>query len=278
MRLQDQVILITGSTTGIGEHMARRFIQEGAKVILHGRDAARGEALRKELGEDKAAFFQGSLEDAAYPEKLAADAIAAFGKVDALVNNAALTIRGRIDTTDAAFFDRMMAVNARAPMLLIRALLPELKKNTGVVLNIGSVLAHCGQANMLAYSMSKGALMTMTRNLADSLGMDRVRVNQLNIGWTLSDNEYQVKISDGLGEGWPERLAPNLIPMGRLLMPEDIATAAVYWVGRESYPVTGTVAELEQYPIIGRYANAEGDEKNNSQKQRTTNKEPRTTA
>ncbi|HRH98651.1 MAG TPA: SDR family NAD(P)-dependent oxidoreductase, partial [Prosthecobacter sp.] len=161
MRLQDQVILITGSTTGIGEFMARRFIQEGAKVILHGRDAARGEALRNELGADKAAFCQGSLEDPAYPEKLAGEAIAAFGKVDALVNNAALTIRGRIDTTDAAFFDRMMAVNARAPMLLIRALLPELKKNTGVVPNIGSVLAHCGQANMLAYSMSKGALMTM---------------------------------------------------------------------------------------------------------------------
>jgi len=261
MRLQDQVILITGSTTGIGEHMARRFIQEGAKVILHGRDAARGQALLKELGADKAAFCQGSLEDAAYPEKLAADAIAAFGKVDALVNNAALTIRGRIDTTDAAFFDRMMAVNARAPMLLIRALLPELKKNTGVVLNIGSVLAHCGQANMLAYSMSKGALMTMTRNLADSLGMDRVRVNQLNVGWTLSDNEYQVKISDGLGEGWPERLPATVVPMGRLLMPADIAAACVYWVGRESYPVTGTVAELEQYPIIGRYANAEGDEK-----------------
>jgi NAD(P)-dependent dehydrogenase (short-subunit alcohol dehydrogenase family) len=169
MRLQDQVILITGSTTGIGEHMARRFIQEGARVILHGRDAARGEALRQELGADKAEFCQGSLEDAAYPEKLAADALAAFGRVDALVNNAALTIRGRIDTTDAAFFDRMMAVNARAPMLLIRALLPELKKNTGVVLNIGSVLAHCGQANMLAYSMSKGAVHNLSAHL-DALG------------------------------------------------------------------------------------------------------------
>ena len=103
MRLQDQVILITGSTTGIGEFMARRFVAEGAKVILHGRDVARGAALREELGEDKAAFCQGSLEDPAYPEKLAADAIAAFGKVDALVNNAALTIRGRITETDAAF-------------------------------------------------------------------------------------------------------------------------------------------------------------------------------
>ena len=261
MRLQDQVILITGSTTGIGEHMARRFVKEGAKVILHGRDAARGEALRNELGADRAAFCQGDLAQADYPAKLAAEALAAFGRIDALVNNAAITSRGRIAETDAAFFDRMMAVNARAPMLLIRALFAELKKNQGVVLNIGSVLAHCGQANMLAYSMSKGALMTMTRNLADSLGMDRVRVNQLNVGWTLSDNEYQVKLGDGLGEGWPERLPAQVVPMGRLLMPEDIAAAAVYWVGRESFPVTGTVAELEQYPIIGRYVNAEGDEK-----------------
>ena len=258
-RLQDQVILITGSTTGIGEHMARRFVKEGARVILHGRDAARGEALRKELGEENSAFCQGDLADPSYPEKLAADAVAAFGKVDALVNNAALTTRGRIDVTDAAFFDRIIAVNARAPMLLIRALLPALKKSQGVVLNIGSVLAHCGQANLLAYSMSKGALMTMTRNLADALGTDRVRVNQLNVGWTLTENEYQVKLGDGLGEDWPERLPTYAVPLGRLLYPEDIAAASVYWVGRESYPVTGTVAELEQYPLIGRYTNHEGD-------------------
>lgn len=259
MRLQDQVILITGSTTGIGEHMARRFVAEGARIILHGRDAARGQALRAELGEDKTAFCQGDLADAEYPARLAAEAVAAFGKVDALVNNAALTTRARITETDAKFFDRIIAVNARAPMLLIQALLPELKRTQGVVLNIGSVLAHCGQANLLAYSMSKGALMTMTRNLADALGQDRVRVNQLNVGWTLTENEYQVKLGDGLGEGWPERLPAYAVPMGRLLMPEDIAAAAVYWVGRESFPVTGTVAELEQYPLIGRYTNHEGD-------------------
>ena len=261
MRLHDQVILITGSTTGIGEFMARRFVKEGAKVILHGRDAARGEALRKELGEDVTAFCQGDLADAAYPEKLAAEAVAAFGKVDALVNNAALTTRAKITETDAAFFDRIIAVNTRAPMLLIRALMPALKASKGVVLNIGSVLAHCGQANLLAYSVSKGGLMTMTRNLADALGTEGVRVNQLNVGWTLTENEYQVKLGDGLGEGWPDRLPAYAVPLGRLLMPEDIAAASVYWVGRESFPVTGTVAELEQYPLIGRYTNHEGDSK-----------------
>ncbi len=258
MRLQDQIILITGSTTGIGEHMARRFVREGARVILHGRDAARGEALRAELGMDNAAFCQGNLAAAECPEKLAAQALAAFGRIDALVNNAALTTRARIEDTDAAFFDRLIAVNTRAPLLLIRALLPELKRVKGCVLNIGSVLAHCGQANLLAYSVSKGGLMTMTRNLADAYGTDGVRFNQLNVGWTLTENEYHVKMGDGLPADWPDHVPAYAAPAGRLTKPEEVAAAAVYWVSRESEPISGTVAELEQYPIIGRYPNYEG--------------------
>jgi len=260
MRLKDQHILITGSTTGIGEFMARRFVQEGAKVILHGRDAERAGKLRKELGEDVTAFVQGDLGDAEFADKLAADAIAAFGRVDALVNNAALTTRNRIEETDAAFFDRIISVNTRAPLLLIRALLPELKRTEGVGLNIGSVLAHCGQANLLAYSVSKGGLMTMTRNLADAFGPDRVRFNQLNVGWTLTENEYKVKMGDGLPADWPDHIPAYANPSGRLIQPEEIATASVYWVSRESAPISGTIAELEQYPLIGRYTNHEGED------------------
>ena len=260
MRLKDQHILITGSTTGIGEFMARRFVQEGAKVILHGRDVERASRLRKELGEEVTAFVQGDLGDAEFADKLATDALAAFGRIDALVNNAALTTRNRIEDTDAAFFDRIISVNTRAPLLLIRALLPELKRTEGVVLNIGSVLAHCGQANLLAYSVSKGGLMTMTRNLADAYGPDRVRFNQLNVGWTLTENEYKVKMGDGLPADWPDQIPKYANPSGRLIQPEEIATACVYWVSRESAPISGTVAELEQYPLIGRYTNHEGED------------------
>lgn len=260
MRLENQHIFITGSTTGIGEHMARRFVAEGAKVILHGRSVERAEALRQELGEASTAFVQGDLGDAEDLERMAQEASEAFGQVDVLVNNAALTTRAGIEETDAAFFDRILSVNTRAPLLLIRALLPELKRIRGCVLNIGSVLAHCGQANLLAYAVSKGGLMTMTRNLADAHGPDGVRFNQLNVGWTLTENEYQVKLSDGLPEDWPEHVPACANPFGRLIQPEEIATAAVYWVSRESFPISGTVAELEQYPLIGRYTNHEGDD------------------
>ena len=258
MRLKDKVVLVTGSTTGIGEGIVRQFVAEGAKVIVHGRNAERGRALCDELGDENAIFCQGDLGEVGYPEQLAKDALAAFGRMDGLVNNAGLVTRAMLADTDAAFFDRLMAVNARAPMLLIRALLPALKESEGSVLNIGSILAWCGVEKLLAYSMSKGALMTMTRNLADAFGPHRVRVNQLNVGWTLTDNEYEVMIQDGLPENWPENLPPYAAPSGRILSPADIATAAVYWVGDESAPVSGTVAEMEQYPVLGRLPNVDG--------------------
>ena len=255
MRLSNQVILITGSTTGIGEFMARRFVAEGARVILHGRDAKRGEALKAELGSDKAAFIQGDLAHADDPERLAEAAVKCFGQIDALVNNAALTTRATLEETDVAFFDRMFAVNVRAPLMLIRALLPALKANKGCVLNIGSILAHCGQANLVAYSMTKGALMTMTRNLSDTYGTDCVRVNQMNVGWTLTENEYHTKVADGMAADWPDHVPAFAAPSGRILTPENIAEAAVYWVSQDSRPVSGTVFEIEQYPLIGRFRN-----------------------
>jgi len=260
MRLQNHVILITGSTTGIGAAMARRFVKEGARVILHGRDerdTVRGEALREELSPDRSAFIQSDLSKPDCHGQLAEAALKCFGKLDALVNNAALTTRAHLQDTDVAFFDSMIAVNLRSPLMLIRELLPALKQTQGCVLNIGSVLAYCGQSNLLAYSVSKGGLMTLTRNLADTLSPDRVRVNQMNVGWTLTENEYQTKIGDGLPANWPDTLPRYAAPSGKLLMPDDIAEAALYWVSAASRPVTGSVFDVEQYPVIGRIPNQE---------------------
>lgn len=259
MRLAEKVILITGSTTGIGAAMARMFVREGAKIMLHGRDSARGEMLAAEFGSDRAAFHQGDLADPECPPQLVRSTLGAFGRLDAIVNNAALTTRAHLADTDAGFFDTIMAVNLRAPLLLIRSASDALTKTQGSVLNIGSILAHCGQSNLLAYSVSKGGLMTLTRNLADTLAPRRVRVNQLNVGWTLTDNEFAVKRADGLPENWPDTLPPSVIPSGRLLQPDDIARAAIYWVSDESRPITGAVTDCEQYPVIGRIPNQEGN-------------------
>jgi NAD(P)-dependent dehydrogenase (short-subunit alcohol dehydrogenase family) len=252
MRLADKVIIITGSTTGIGEAMARRFVAEGARVLVHGLERDLGKKVVADLGEGKAALHIDDLADPAAPGRIVQAALSAFGAVDAVVNNAAWIVRSNIETTDATLFDRCMAVNVRAPLLLVQAALPHLTRAHGCVLNIGSINGYCGEANQLAYSLSKGALITFSRNLADALGRDRVRVNHMNLGWVLSPNEYRLKVSEGLPADWPDHPPAAFAPSGRILTPAQVATAAVYWVGDESRPVSGTVMELEQYPVIGR--------------------------
>jgi NAD(P)-dependent dehydrogenase (short-subunit alcohol dehydrogenase family) len=252
MRLRDKVILVTGSTTGIGAAMARRFVAEGARVLVHGLERNLGERVVAELGGGRAALHVDDLLDPAAPARLVAAAAGAFGRLDAVVNNAALIARGDVRTTDAALFDRCCAVNARAPFLLVQAALPLLEAARGCVLNIGSVNAYCGEANQLAYSVSKGGLMTLSRNLADALGPRQVRVNHLNLGWVLSENEHALKVREGLPPDWHEHPPAAFAPSGRILTPEQVAAAAVYWVGDESRPVSGTVLDLEQYPVIGR--------------------------
>jgi len=258
MRLKDKVILVTGSTTGIGEAIARRAVAEGARLVIHGRDAERGRALADEWP-GRATLAIADLADPAAPAKIVEEAIRAFGTLDAVVNNAASVARSDLHSTDAAFFDKIMAVNVRAPLLVIQAAHAHLKRSRGCVLNIGSINAYTGEANLLAYSISKGALMTLSRNLADALAYDGIRVNHFNVGWVLTPNEYQQKLADGLPADWPDNVDSQFAPSGTILAPEEIAAASVYWLSDESRPISGSVVELEQYPIIGRNPTKKGE-------------------
>lgn len=258
MRLKDKVILVTGSTTGIGEAIAKRVLAEGGFAMFQGRNAARGQALVKEAG-DRASFVEADLAVADAASKVIDATVKAFGRLDAIVNNAASTARNDLDHTDAVFFDSMMATNVRAPLLLIRAAHPHLRKSEGCVLNIGSINGYCGESNLVAYSISKGALMTLSRNLADALCYEKIRINHFNVGWVLTPNEIKTKIADGLDEKWYEHIEPQYAPSGKIMAPEKIAEAAVFWLSDESRPISGSVMELEQYPMIGRNPVKRGD-------------------
>ncbi|MEZ0299580.1 MAG: SDR family NAD(P)-dependent oxidoreductase [Candidatus Methylacidiphilales bacterium] len=252
MRLAGKVILVTGSTTGIGEAMARLFVEEGALVMVHGLHSSDAPGVAAELG-DKAGFVSGDLADPATPARVIAAALEQLGRLDCIVNNAAAVTRGNLENTQLADFDRTLAVNLRAPFLLIQAALPHfLQHGGGRVLNIGSINSYCGEANQLAYSISKGGLTTLTRNLADAHGPNGIRVNQLNVGWTLTANEFQLKQTEGLSSDWPSKLPTVFAPSGRLLSPREVAWAAVYFLSDEAALVNGAVVDLEQYPVIGR--------------------------
>ena len=255
MRLKDKIILVTGSTTGIGEGMARVFAREGAIVVVHG---TREGAARQIVGDivrqkGRADYVLGSLADPEAPAKIIRTVIERHGRIDCLVNNAAVMTRGSLEATDAEAFDRTIAVNLRAPLLLIRAALPGFRKQGGGrVLNIGSVNGYCGEREQLAYSVSKGGLVTLTRNLADAHGQEGVRVNLFNVGWTLTPNEFALKKKEGLPDDWPARVPKAMAPSGRLLAPEDIAWAAVYFLSDEAPLINGAVLDLEQFPMVGR--------------------------
>jgi len=252
MELRDKAIIVTGSTTGIGRAIARRCVAEGANVLIHGRNEKAARELEAELAPHAMVHID-DLADPEAPGRIVAAAQRGFGKLDCIVNNAAFIVRGDIRTTDAALFDRLMATNVRAPLLLIQAGLDLLAASKGCVLNIGSINAYCGEAAMLPYSVSKGALMTLSRNLGDALHLEYgVRVNHFNVGWVLTENEHRYKIEDGLPEDWPSRLPHEVNPSGTLISPETIATAAVFWLSDASRPISSSVVELEQWPLIGR--------------------------
>lgn len=253
MRLKDKVVVVTGSTTGIGKAIAKRCAAEGASVLIHGLEADWAEAVVREIGADKAALHVEDLSAEGACQRLIAKALKSFGKIDALVNNAARVVSSNIATTDAQFLEDVLRVNTVAPFLLIKEALPHLTATQGCVLNIGSVNAYSGEPNLLAYSISKGALMTLTRNLGDTLHRDNgVRVNQINPGWVLTETERMRKQQHGLPEDWYKDLPRVYAPAGRILKPEEIAAAAIYWLADESGPVSGQVVDLEQHPFIGR--------------------------
>lgn len=252
MRLENKVIVVTGSTTGIGKAIALRCVQEGARVIVHG--------LEQELGEEVIAAIRENgrlhIEDittAGAPQRLVDLAIQSFGRLDAVVNNAALVASSNIHTTDLDFLRRLLEINTIAPFALIKAALPHLTERRGCVLNIGSVNAYSGEPNLMAYSITKGALMTMTRNLGDTLHRENgVRVNQINPGWVLTETETIRKRAHGLADDWYKKVPAVYAPAGRILWPAEMAAAAVYWLADESGPISGQVVDLEQHPFIGR--------------------------
>lgn len=253
MRLKNKVILITGAYTGIGRAIAKACVKEGALVVLNGLRDEKGKSLVDELGSDIATAVTMDITQEGVPELLVKEALQRFGKLDAVVNNAAMIVSSNIDTTDLAFMRKMLAINTLAPFAIIQAALPSLKVTKGCILNIGSINSWSGEPNLLAYSISKGALMTMSRNLGDSLFRDYgIRVNQINPGWVLTENEKINQKQQGMNDDWYKDLPDLFAPAQRIFEPQEIASGAVYLLSDECGPVSGQVLELEQFPMIGR--------------------------
>lgn len=251
-RLDGKIAVVTGGTQGLGAEVARLFAERGAAgLVICGRNAAKGEARANDIQTrygTQVVFVCADLAEVEDCRKVIAKARTSFGRVDALVNVAAITDRGTILDTDLQLFDRMFAINTRAPFFLMQETIKLMleTKTEGTIVNISSMSAMAGQPFIAAYCASKGALDTLTRNTAFALLKNRIRVNGLNIGWMASDGEDRIQREfHGAPEDWLAEAAAKQ-PFGRLVDPAEVARACAYLSSSESGLMTGATINFDQ--------------------------------
>ena len=253
--LRGKVLLLSGASRGVGECVARLAVERGAAgLALVGRDTKTGEALAKELTSlgTKTIFISADLAKPDEPARIVETVDKAFGVVHGLLNSAAETSRGSVWNTTPEMFDTMMAVNVRAPFMLIQGCAKIMKREgvAGAVVNIGSVTGYGGDVNLTHYAISKGALHTLTRNCAYSLMRDRIRVNLLNPGWmdTPTEDATQRKWHNAQDD-WLQK-AESEQPLGRLIKPDELARTIMFLLSDESGLMTGAVIDFDQ-SVVG---------------------------
>lgn len=248
--LQGQVALVTGSSQGIGAGIAKAFAARGARVMVHGLKEGSGAATVAAIHAlgGEAGALEGDLYDAGFCRRLVPATLERFGRIDILVNNAAVVHRSDIEHNSLELWNEVLGINLRAPFLLAQQAVEDMKeRRAGCIINIGSVNAYMGLPKLLAYSSSKGGLMTFTKNLANYLTRYRIRVNQINPGWVLTEGErYVESVVEGRGENWLEDALKSR-PFGRMVLPADIAHAALFFATAEL--ITGAVLDYEQIPV-----------------------------
>ena len=248
---EGKVAVVTGGTQGLGETIARLLVARGAAgIVVTGRHGARGEQVRAELegAGAKAVFVPAELAELDQVRRIAAETDRVFGRIDSLVNSTAITDRGTILDTSPELFDRMYAVNVRAPFFLIQDAARIMRRGGagGTIVNILSTSAHGGQHFLAAYSSSKGALGVLTRNVAYALMRDGIRVNGLNIGWMNTPGEHAIqKVAHDAPADWLEKAGAGL-PLGRLLDPPEVARAVAFLLSAESMPMSGALVDFDQ--------------------------------
>jgi NAD(P)-dependent dehydrogenase (short-subunit alcohol dehydrogenase family) len=250
-RYLGKVAAVTGGTSGVGEAVARTMAMEGAAALtIAGRDEQRGTRIAAELtgAGCPTRFLRVDLRQVSDSRAVIRRTVEWYGRVDGLANCAASTRRSTLDEMTPEFFDEMMAVNVRAPMLTMQEAIRDMRhrRQPGAIVNILSVAAAGGQPFLAAYAASKGALATLTRNVAHAHRYDRIRVNGILLGWTDTPHEDEVQRRDhGRDADWLAA-AEAASPMGRLAKPDEIAELVVLMLSDRGGIMTGSLIEYAQ--------------------------------
>lgn len=240
MKLDGKVAIITGGANGIGKMTAKRFLEEGATVVISDLNMEAGKATVKELeNEGSITFVQSNVTDTKQIQSLVEKTIDAHGKIDILVNNAGITIDGLLTKMDEDSWEKVLSVNLTGVFKCTKEVVPiMIEQGSGVVLNASSVVGIHGNIGQTNYAATKAGVIGLTKSWAKELGPKGIRVNAVAPGFIVTDMTAKVpqKILD---------LMESKTPLRKLGQPEDIANAYLYLASDDARYVNGTILNVD---------------------------------
>lgn len=242
-KLEGKVIVVSGGTKGVGRTVAEEFGRAGAKVVIGGRDEEAGKDIVRIIntyGSD-ALFVRTDVRKVEDCRKLFKEAYDAYGQINGFFNYAGVTFVSPLDTCDQETFDSIMETNFRGAFFCCQEAVNYMRKSGGgsIVLT-GSPHAWGGEKDRAAYACSKGVLLTLTDHIAKNYGEEHIRCNYLTLGWTPTDGEVALRISQGMTEEQLRQEAAKVIPMGRMNEKSDYVGALLYLMSDESVMMSGS--------------------------------------
>ena len=252
MKLTDKVAIVTGSSKGIGEGIARVFSSEGAKVVVTCRTEDAGQRMADELGasEKRAIFVKTDVTKSPDIQNMINRTIESFGKLDILVNNAGYHLSKNAEETSEEEWEFIQNTNLRSTFLCSKYSIPHLKKTKGNIINISSMVGQVGQPNAAAYSATKGGQIAMTKNMAIDFAPDNVRVNVICPGWIMTP-----LVEDWFGQQKDPDAAREYIygqhPLGRIGTIEECGYLAAFLASEQAAFITGSVFDIDGGVTLG---------------------------
>jgi NAD(P)-dependent dehydrogenase (short-subunit alcohol dehydrogenase family) len=241
-RLENKVIVVTGGANGVGKGVVLEGVNQGATVIIGDKDKSSARQILKSIsGPGKCDFIQTDLANVDSCENLFEEVFGTYSRIDGFFNYAGVTPAAELLDCDQDHFDLVFDVNTRGALFCCKqAVKYMIKSGGGSIVLTGSPHAWGGDKDRIAYACSKGAIITMTNNIAEHYAKEGIRANYVTMGWTPTEGELSLRKSQGMSECELRSWAAGIIPAGRMTEVEDLVPGVIYLLSDESKMVSGS--------------------------------------